>query len=447
MIEPKILKGFRDFLPATMIEKKNLIEKLELLFKSFGFLPIDTPSLEYTEILLGKGGGETDKQIYRFTDHGGRDVALRFDLTIPLARFIAEHINELNFPFKRYHIAPVWRGENTQRGRYREFFQCDFDILGSDSISSDIEILLVIQNGFKKIDAGDFIINVNSRKILDRILDKYSEKEKYQDILREIDKTYKIGIDNVVKNLVEKIGLESSKAENIITILGLNGENIENGICNNKIFTYLENLQTKLGVSEDIDRVISIFSLLNDLNLLDYFALNPAITRGLDYYTGIVFETFIKDRKNFGSVCSGGRYDNLTSLYSKKEVTGIGGSFGLDRLLSLMEDKGIVDKSRSYTDLIIFNMGNEYITDYQRLGEYFRENGLNVEFFLENQKIANQFKFAESNSIKYCLIAGENEIKNNLYNLKYLKSKEEFKMITKEEIIKRVKSCNGNAPN
>jgi len=436
MIEPKILKGFRDFLPATMIEKKNLIEKLELLFKSFGFLPIDTPCLEYTEILLGKGGGETDKQIYRFIDHGGRDVALRFDLTVPLARFIAEHINELNFPFKRYHIAPVWRGENTQRGRYREFFQCDFDILGSDSIASDLEILLVIQNGFKKIDGGDFIININNRKILNMILDKYSEKEKYPDILREIDKTYKIGIDNVIKNLVEKVGLESSKVENIVSLLALNGENIENGITNDKIFTYLENLQSKLGVSEDIDRVISLFSLIDNLKLLDYYALNPAITRGLDYYTGIVFETFIKDRKNFGSVCSGGRYDNLTNLYSKKEVTGIGGSFGLDRLLSLMEDKGIIDKNNSYTDLIIFNMGNEYLTDYQDLGRYFREKGLNVEIFLENQKIANQFRFAENNSIKYCLIAGENEIKNSLYNLKLMKSKQEFKMISKDEIVR-----------
>ncbi len=442
MIEPRILKGFRDFLPETMIGKKDLIEKLELLFKRFGFLPIDTPCLEYTEILLGKGSGETDKQIYRFTDHGGRDVALRFDLTVPLARFVSEHMNELNFPFKRYHIAPVWRGENTQRGRYREFFQCDFDILGSDSIASDLEILLVIQNGFKILNAGDFVINVNSRKILNKILEKYSEKDKYGDILREVDKTYKIGIENVIKNLVENIKLDSKIAEEIISLLGLNEENIDNGITGSNIFTYLENLQNKLGASEDIERVLSLFSLIEKLNLLDYYALNPAITRGLDYYTGIVFETFIKDRKNFGSVCSGGRYDNLTSLYSKRPVTGIGGSFGLDRLLSLMEDKGVLDKNRSYVNLIIFNMGEKHLADYQTLATYFRESGLNVEIFLDNQKIANQFKFAEKNSIKYCLIAGETEIEKGLYNLKELETGKEIKMLSKEDILRNIKETN-----
>ncbi|OHD24610.1 MAG: histidine--tRNA ligase [Spirochaetes bacterium GWD1_27_9] len=437
MIEPRVLKGFRDFLPETMILKKELIKRLESVFESFGFVPIDTPALEYTEILLGKGGGETDKQIYRFNDHGGRDIALRYDLTVPLARFVSEHYGELNFPFKRYHIAPVWRGENTQKGRYREFYQCDFDILGSNSVNSDLEILLTIKEGFKVLNAGDFRININNRKILNSFLKKFDLLERSADVLRTIDKIYKIGVEEVVKELSENLKIGISYSWDIINILGLDNEN-KMGFTGDEIFETFEKYKSKLDNEEatkNIEEIESIFKTLKEMDLLNYFAYNPAITRGLDYYTGIVFESFILDRVEFGSVCSGGRYDNLTGLYSKNVVTGVGASFGLDRLLALMEDKNILEKKSTKTALLIFNLDSNKMAFYNKLADYFRKNGINTEVIYEKQKIGNQFKFAEKKAIKYVLIAGEEEIKTEKFNLKNIISGDERKSLSKEEII------------
>lgn len=441
MIEPRVLKGFRDYLPQTMIPKKEIINKLENVFEKYGFVPIDTPALEYTEILLGKGGGETDKQIYRFKDHGERDIALRYDLTVPLARFVSEHYNELIFPFKRFHIAPVWRGENTQKGRYREFYQCDFDILGSDSVNADLEILLVIKSGFDSINCGDYVININNRKILNLILQKIEVNDKFSDVLRIIDKIYKIGYEKVVEELIA-IGLDREKTDNLLDFLNLKS-NVKNyGITGNEIFEYINKLKNNLGSDiKPISDLEYIFNTFKRMGFLNYFALNPAITRGLDYYTGIVFESFITDRIEFGSVCSGGRYDNLTGLYSKNVVSGVGASFGLDRLLALMEDKKILKTAQTKTDVLIFNMDDSLngISFYQNLASYLRTNGINSEIVYDKQKIGNQFKFAEKKGITYVIIAGEDEIKTDKYNLKNIKSGLEEKLLTKEEIIKIIK--------
>src|SRR4030042_811419 len=255
MIEPKTLKGFRDTTPELMIVKKDIIKKLESIFESYGFLPIDTPALEYAEILLGKGGGETDKQVYRFNDHGGRDVALRFDLTVPLARFVSQHYNELTFPFKRYHIAPVWRGENTQKGRYREFYQCDFDILGTKSPESDIEILLIIKDGILGLNIGDFSIYVNNRKILNSLLTKLNLTEKAAQILRTIDKLFKIGADNVYEELVDVVGISKKNTEDILKFLNISDSDKTGAIETNSIFSTLENYKSILG-KENSDPVI-----------------------------------------------------------------------------------------------------------------------------------------------------------------------------------------------
>jgi len=440
MIEPKVLKGFRDTLPEIMIIKKDLIKKLEKTFESFGFLPIDTPALEYTEILLGKGGGETDKQIYRFKDHGGRDVALRYDLTVPLARFIAANYNDLVFPFKRYHIAPVWRGENTQKGRYREFYQCDFDILGVDSINSDLEILLVIKNGFDNLNITDYIININHRKLLNSFLEKFGYLEKSTDILRVIDKIYKIGKEEVLKELVDNVKIPLKDGEGIIEFLNIE-EDKKIGIQGDSIFEKLEKIMPLLNESgkNAIKELAFIFNNLKELNILQYFAFNPAITRGLDYYTGIVFESFISDRMEFGSVCSGGRYDNLTSLYSKNRVSGVGASFGLDRLLALLESKNIFLPKKSITDVIIFYLDENLTSYYHKAAEILRKNSINVEVFFEPKKIINQFKFAEKKDITYAMIAGEMEAKKSTFNIKNLKTQEEKKELTIVEIISIIK--------
>ena len=441
MIEPRVLKGFRDTLPDLMIDKKNIIQKLESIFQSFGFAPVDTPALEYTEILLGKGGGETDKQVYRFTDNGGRDVSLRFDLTVPLARFVSEHYNELPFPFKRYHIAPVWRGENTQKGRYREFYQCDFDILGSTSINSDIDILLMIKKGFDVLNAGAYTININHRKVLNSFLKKLKLDDKGVEILRTIDKIYKIGVENVKDELTTVLSIEQAKVEKIIDYLNISKSKKGAGITGEEIFLVLDNLEEQIEIEDKIylSELKFIFNTFKELGILDCYSYNPAITRGLDYYTGVVFESFINDSIDFGSVCSGGRYDNLTALYSKNTVVGVGASFGLDRLLALLENKKLLSRKNSETDLIIFNLDDKLVSSYQKIEEQLRERGINTEVYLDNKKIALQYKYAEKKSINYIILSGEEEIKNQKYSLKNIKTGEEKKSLNIDEIYNIIK--------
>lgn len=442
MIEPKILKGFRDTLPDAMIQKKTIIKNFENIFESYGFVPIDTPALEYTEILLGKGGGETDKQIYRFNDHGGRDVALRFDLTVPLARFVSQHYNDLVFPFKRYHIAPVWRGENTQKGRFREFYQCDFDILGSHSLDADLEILLIIKDGISTLNLGDFKIFINNRKILNSLLKKFDLFDKSIYILRTIDKVYKIGIDNIFKELVDEVGIPKNRVEDILSFLNLSDKNYV--ITDDNIFKTLDKYKLLLGeeLSSPVFELEYIFKTLKELDAMQYYAFNPAITRGLDYYTGTVFETFVIDKMNFGSICSGGRYDNLTSLYSKTAISGIGASFGLDRIISILEDKNLTSKKQTKSDAIIFNLDQKLNIEYHKFASILRKYNINVEIVFEKQKLPNQFKIAEKKGIPFAIFIGEEEIKNKKYNLKNLIEKKEYNQVSIEDIIRIIREKN-----
>ncbi len=442
MIDPKILKGFRDSTPEIMIPKKKIIRTLESIFESYGFSPIDTPALEYTEILLGKGGGETDKQIYRFKDHGERDVALRFDLTVPLARFVSLHFNELTFPFKRYHIAPVWRGENTQKGRYREFYQCDFDILGSQSIGADYEILDLIRCGMETFDCGKFVINVNNRKLLGGILESMGLLDKSSAILQTIDKIFKIGRDEVKRILVSDNGIDAGKIEKLLSILKLDTPD-KSGITGEEIFTSLNELSGMVSneYKQTAADMISIFTFIKQAGNLDSFAFNPAITRGLDYYTGIVFETFVEDSKGFGSVCSGGRYDNLTGLYSKNVVTGIGASFGLDRLLALLEDKKLLGGDKTVSKAVIFHLDSNDIPYYSKVAGVLRNGDINCEMIFEKQKIQNQFKYAERKGIRWAIIAGSDEIANQTVNLKDITTGTEYKNLPINEIAVKVKNA------
>ncbi len=443
MIQPRVLKGFRDTMPNVMIDKKQLIYKLERIFEKFGFSPIDTPALEYTEILLGKGGGETDKQIYRFNDNGGRDVSMRFDLTVPLARFVSEHYNELPMPFKRYHIGPVWRGENTQKGRYREFYQCDFDILGSDSIYSDIDILLMIKSGFDVINAGDYRINVNHRRVLNAFLMKLGIEDKVVDILRTIDKIYKIGADEVAKELGQ-LGLTSEQVDAIIGYLHLDIAKKGVGIEGDMIFTVLDELAGKIDPSgmEYLDQLRLVFKTVASLGMSQHFTYNPAITRGLDYYTGVVFESFVLDRIEFGSVCSGGRYDNLTALYSKTPVSGVGASFGLDRMLALLEDKNLLSNKYSLTDVLILNQDKTKMGLYQQTATKLRDNNIAAEVFFDDKKIIQQYKYAEKKTIRFAVTSCEAADKIAV-TLKDILTQKEYKDIDPTEVCKIVNEIKG----
>ena len=310
LIQPRILKGFRDFLPEAEITRSTLIEKLTDVFRSFGYVPIDTPVMEYSEILLRKSNGETEKQVFRFEDNGGRDVALRFDLTVPFARFTAEHKDELYFPFKRYHIAKVWRGEKPQAGRYREFIQCDFDCVGSDSASSDFEILSLMKAALQAIGVEDITIRMSHRGIFNQFLEKRNLTDKSEDILRTVDKLAKVGKEEVASQLESLTG-SNTTAEEIL-------EYITPADTFEQTLAHMEAMAG--GESENTRRMREIYAMMEAAGIASSFVLDPSITRGLDYYTGIVYETFLNELPGIGSVCSGGRYDNLAGLYMKEKA-------------------------------------------------------------------------------------------------------------------------------
>jgi histidyl-tRNA synthetase len=431
-IEPKILKGFRDFLPVKEIERKRIISVLEKNFESFGFVPIDTPVLEYTEVLLGKGGGETDKQVYRFEDNGGRDISMRFDLTVPFARYMAKNRPDLHLPFKRYHINKVWRGENTQRGRYREFMQCDFDIVGIDTASADFEILLMMRDSMQALDIKNVTVHFSHRGIFNRLLGKLGIAENSVEILRIVDKLSKIGEGEVIRQLSDLT--TEANAMKIVEFIKPDSDSLKT----------LDKMEKAAGgADEDTERLRTIFSYIQENGMSDSFKLDPSITRGLDYYTGIVYETFLDELPEIGSVCSGGRYNNLANLYTKEELPGVGASIGLDRLIAALEELGRSSDKKSFTDLLILAMDEKLFGYYHKLSTAFRKEGINCEVFHVTKKINVQFKFAEAKSIPYALICGEQEHSKGVVNLKDLINRENWNDLTVEETVEKLKTLLG----
>ncbi|AEF84774.1 histidine--tRNA ligase [Treponema primitia ZAS-2] len=430
IIEPKILKGFRDFLPEAEIERRNLVEKIEASFRSYGFVPIDTPALEYAEILLGKGGGETEKQIYRFTDNGGRDVALRFDLTVPFARFLAEHRSDLTLPFKRYHIAKVWRGENTQRGRYREFTQCDFDTVGSDTAAADFEILLMMRNTLRAIGAGNVSIRLNHRGLFNRFLKALGAAEVSAEVLRIVDKLAKIGKD-AVREQLEALGNPGNAWETPLQV----AEKILDYIEPKGSFEETLEAITRAagGPCPESERLALIRRFMVDTGTADSFTLDPSITRGLDYYTGIVYETFLAELPEIGSVCSGGRYDDLAGLYSKEKLSGVGSSIGLDRLIAALESLGKLEGQGSYARVAIACVREEDGGVYQALGARLREAGIPCEVFSEPKKLTQQFMLAEKRGIPWMIIPGESA--GPVFTVRNLSTRENREGLSPEELI------------
>lgn len=427
LIQPRVLKGFRDALPASEIERSLLTETLTRTFRQFGFVPIDTPALEYSEILLRKSDGETEKQVFRFQDNGGRDVALRFDLTVPFARFVAEHKEELYFPFKRYHIAKVWRGEKPQAGRYREFFQCDFDIVGSDSAAVDFEILALMKAALESIGVTKVTIRLSHRGVFNRFLARYNLADKSEDVLRAVDKLSKIGAEEVKKILSESCGEEN--AERILTYIQGSGTKSEDYKATLNMIRDMAG-----GEAEDTKRLDDIRTLMEETGIASSFVLDPSITRGLDYYTGVVYETFLDELPSIGSVCSGGRYDNLAGLYMKDKVPGVGSSIGLDRLMAGLEALGQSAAREGFTEAAVFNQDANRMGAYQKLAHELRLAGISAEVFPEAKKMAQQYAWAEKKGITWGILEA-----NGAWTVKNLATRESAEGLDTKALIQHLR--------
>ena len=414
-ITPRTLKGFRDYPPEVMIPRERLIDTARRVYRSYGFSPIDTPALEYLEILAGKGSEETDKQLYKFQDQGGRWVGLRFDLTVPLARFAAQHIQELGTPLKRYHIATVWRGEKPHRGRYREFMQCDFDTIGTRSTAADVETALVIHDLLNEIGFSEFTIRVNNRLVLSGLLERLDLSDRAASVLRALDKLAKIGPEKVAEELTAAAGATEEQARQILRLSEISGTGDE-------VLRQLEPLMAGserglLGIAKLKEMIDSVAAAGVPEGRLK---LDVSIARGLDYYTGTVFETFLDAMPGIGSICSGGRYDNLAGLYTKQELPGIGASLGLDRLLAAMEELGIIEKVATTAPVFVPFFDPDRLHDYLRLAAAIRAAGIGVDVFPEAKKLGQQLKYAARRGFRVALIAGENEFRDSRCQVKDL---------------------------
>ncbi len=419
-IEPRTLAGFMELLPNEQILFEQMKQTIEKTYQRFGFLPLDTPILELSEVLLAKAGGETEKQIYRFTK-GDTDISMRFDLTVPLAKYVAKNYGNLSFPFRRYQIGKVYRGEKTQKGRFREFYQCDIDIIGDGELGivNDAEIPSVIYNLISDLGFNDFTICINNRKVLNGLFREVNQEQNAVDIMRTIDKLAKIGKEKVVEELKE-IGVDDQAIERILTFIEIDGttdekiSKLENlGILNEMFTQGLEELK-------QVVKYIRIFGVPDT-----HFKIDLTIARGLDYYTGTVYETFLNDYKELGSVCSGGRYENLAEYYTDKKLPGVGISIGLTRLFYKLNELQLIKSDKySMSDILIIPM-TEDMTKSIELASDLRKEGINTEVYLNDKKLKAKFKYADKLKIPYVVVMGEDEISSNTVKIKNMETGEE----------------------
>ena len=436
-VEPKILPGFMELLPQDQIKFNKMYDTIRKVYEKFGFLPLDTPVLEYSEVLLAKAGGETEKQIYRFKK-GDTDISMRFDLTVPLARYVSQRYNDLSFPFKRYQMNKVYRGEKQQKGRYREFYQCDIDVIGNESLDIvyDAEIPAIIYQVFKELNIGEFIIKINNRKVLNGFFSALNLSSKITDILRAIDKIDKIGKEKVKEELL-KFEISEENSNKILDFIAINGSNEE-------ILEKLEALKIndntfKEGIAE-LKQVVDYLKLFNvpEKN----FNINLTIARGLDYYTGIVYETNLVKYPELGSICSGGRYENLTEYYTKQKLPGIGISIGLTRLFSQLKDIGLLDEKdeeKSITKALVIDIDNKNFDYMLKIATAFREAGIPTDVYYENKSLKAKMKYANKLYMPFVAIVGEEEIKNSSISIKNMFTGEQ-KIVKIEEAIEEIKN-------
>ncbi|MEO8065413.1 MAG: histidine--tRNA ligase [Candidatus Doudnabacteria bacterium] len=404
---PQLLKGFRDYLPQDALARKKIISKVSEVFERFGFSPLDTPALEPYELFQGKLG-EDEKLMYKFTDLGGREVALRYDLTVPLARVFGQY-RDLPMPFKRYQIGNVWRADKPQKGRFREFMQCDIDVIGSSSINADTEVVAALIAAYKSLEIGTFEVKYNDRKLVDEVLTQLKlSKEEIVKFMRTMDKLDKIGEEKVIASLREQ------------------------GFGKNIWAEY-----TKLMDESSKAYVIEIEELLASAGVTQK-RFDKYLMRGLDYYTGIVFEFTLLEKPEFGSVGSGGRYDNLIENITGVKTPAVGGSIGLDRLLAALEEMDVV-APQTATEVIVFNLDKNLAADYLNMATNLRNAGIDTEFFYETVKLDKQFKYAQAKNMQVAVIYGTEEAKEKKVNLKNLREKEQ-RTVDLDDLITEVKS-------
>lgn len=421
-IKPRTLSGFMELLPAAQEQMERIMQTLRETYALYGFYPLDTPVLEASEVLLAKGGGETEKQIYRF-QKGDTDLSMRFDLTVPLAKYVALNYGQLTFPFRRYQIGKVYRGERAQRGRFREFYQADIDIIGDGQLDiiNEAEIPSIIYKAFSRLGLKRFKIRINNRKVLSGFFAMLGLSDKASDVMRTIDKLEKIGPDKVREILTEDCGATSEQADEILKFITIEGGT--QGI--------LEALKGYEGKNETLDQGISelttVATYMEGFGVpADHFEIDLTIARGLDYYTGTVYETTMLDHPEIGSICSGGRYDNLAEYYTDKKLPGVGISIGLTRLFFVLQDKDYLNQNppASPADVMILPMTDE-VGPAIELATRLRDNGIRVQLHCEKKKFKAKITYADKLAIPYVIFMGEDEIKNNVVALKELATGEQ----------------------
>lgn len=432
-VEPRTLPGFMELLPNEQILFNQMMEKIENSYKKFGFLPIDTPIIELSEVLLAKAGGETEKQIYRF-NRGDTDLSLRFDLTVPLAKYVAKNYGNISFPFRRYQIGKVYRGEKAQKGRYREFYQCDIDIIGDETLDviNDAELPAVIYSTFKGLGFDDFTIKINNRKILNGLYESIGQKENSVEIMRIIDKIEKIGGERVKAELRE-LELTDESIKQIIDFIKIDGTTDEKL---QKLKTLgIENEVYKNGI-EELEQVVKYIRQFKIPE--NNFTVDLTIARGLDYYTGTVYETFLNEYRELGSICSGGRYENLAENYTDKKLPGVGISIGLTRLFYKLNELNIIKADKkSISDIIIIPM-TENLEVPLELATELRNIGINTEVYLNNKKLKAKMKYANKLEIPYVIVIGDDEIQSGKIKVKNMQTGEEVESLIKASDISKI---------
>lgn len=451
--KPSIPKGTRDFSPDEMAKRNYIFDTIKNVFQKYGYQPIETPAMENLSTLLGKYGEEGDRLLFKILNSGNflknlnpddiddqklntittsiSEKGLRYDLTVPFARYVVQHRNEITFPFKRFQIQPVWRADRPQKGRYREFYQCDIDVIGSNSLLNEVELIRMIDDIFNKLNIS-VTIKLNNRKILSGMARLIDEPEKLTDITTAIDKLDKVGTEKVVKELLEK-GLPQVKIDQVLPIIELNGSNSEK----------LSALKKSIGHLDDgangIDEIQTIFSYLNDLNIKSNVEFDQALARGLNYYTGAIIEVKAND-VNIGSVCGGGRYDDLTGIFGLEGVSGVGVSFGADRIYDVLKEKNLFPQQvQQSADVMIVNFGEKEALFCLKLLEVLQESGISAELYPESDKMKKQMRYANSKEVKYVLLVGEEEISSGQYSLKDMTTGDQVKG-NFSQLISRIKS-------
>ena len=418
-IKPRTLSGFMELLPSKQAGFERMMETLRKTYSLYGFAALDTPVIEDAQILLAKGGGETEKQIYRF-QKGDSDLALRFDLTVPLAKYVALHYNDLAFPFRRYQISKVYRGERAQRGRFREFYQADIDIIGDGKldIMNEAEIPAIIYRVFRGFGLERFQIRVNNRKILNGFYAMMGLSEKSGDIMRTVDKLDKIGPDKVKTILTTDCGLSETEADEILKFIAIRGTNAQ----------VLEALEGYKGRDEVFDLGLEeLYAVTRNLGAFGVpeanFAVDLTIARGLDYYTGTVYETTLLDHPEIGSVCSGGRYDNLAGYYTDKALPGVGISIGLTRLFYVLDEQGLLNPNlpSAPADALVLPM-TEDLTSAISLAETLRQQGVRVQLYAEKKKFKQKMSYADKLGVPYAILLGEDEIAQGVCTVKDMRT-------------------------